>query len=131
MLHAPTAPHALHHMQGNIFALTLRGVFSVMILFSVYMKLTQNDMMVMTFQHLGYPLFLLNILGIAYIIGVVAVWQQKYYLLYEWGHAGFAIAMLGAFFSHLFTGDGLMQAMPPLVLLGMLLYAYIMERDSI
>jgi uncharacterized membrane protein YphA (DoxX/SURF4 family) len=39
--------------------------------------------------HLGYPVYLLTILGIWKILGVVAVLIPKFKLLKEWAYAGF------------------------------------------
>ncbi|WP_257669798.1 DoxX family protein [Parapedobacter tibetensis] len=67
--------------------------------------------------HLGYPLYLLTILGIWKILGVVAVLIPKFALLKEWAYAGFFFAMLGAIFSHLAVGDGAKELFGPALLL--------------
>ncbi len=56
--------------------------------------------------HLGYPVYLLTILGIWKILGVIAVLIPKFPLVKEWAYAGFFFAMSGAILSHLFSGDG-------------------------
>ncbi|MEJ6979540.1 DoxX family protein [Pedobacter sp. P351] len=53
------------------------------------------------FTHLGYPGYLLVIIGIWKILGVVTVLSPKFPLLKEWAYAGFLFAMSGAIFSHL------------------------------
>jgi hypothetical protein len=66
---------------------------------------------------LGYPLYLLTILGTWKILGVVAVLMPKAPLLKEWAYAGFFFAMSGATFSRIASGDSLNEVFPSLLLL--------------
>ncbi|HXS58627.1 MAG TPA: DoxX family protein [Hanamia sp.] len=67
--------------------------------------------------HLGYPVYVLTLLGIWKILGVVAVVVPKFALLKEWAYAGFFFIMTGAMFSHLSIGDSLNTIFPSLLLL--------------
>ena len=67
--------------------------------------------------HLGYPVYLLTILGIWKILGVATVLIPKFPLLKEWAYAGFFFIMSGAIFSHLAVGDPLSETLPSLLLL--------------
>jgi uncharacterized membrane protein YphA (DoxX/SURF4 family) len=67
--------------------------------------------------HLGYPVYLLTILGIWKILGVVAVLIPKFPLLKEWAYAGFFFVMSGAIFSHSASGDSVNELFPSLLLL--------------
>jgi hypothetical protein len=69
--------------------------------------------------HLGYPVYLLTILGIWKILGVVAVLIPKFGLVKEWAYAGFFFAMSGAIFSHLAAGDSIIAILPGLLLLAL------------
>lgn len=66
---------------------------------------------------LGYPLYLLSILGVWKILGVIAILVPKFPLLKEWAYAGFFFAMSGAFVSHLVVGQAFTEAIPSLILL--------------
>src|SRR5665811_1780836 len=55
--------------------------------------------------HLGYPVYLLTMIGMWKILGVVAVLIPKFTLLKEWAYAGFFFMMSGAIFSHIAVGD--------------------------
>ncbi|HEU5364851.1 MAG TPA: DoxX family protein, partial [Hanamia sp.] len=55
--------------------------------------------------HLGYPVYLLTILGIWKVLGVIAILIPKFPLLKEWAYAGFFFVMTGAIFSHLVVND--------------------------
>lgn len=66
---------------------------------------------------LGYPLYLLSILGAWKILGVTVLLLPKFLLLKEWAYAGFFFAMSGAAISHLVVGQAFIEALPSLILL--------------
>ena len=67
--------------------------------------------------HLGYPIYLLTLLGAWKILGVVAVLIPKFSLVKEWAYAGFFFVMSGAIFSHIALGDPVVEILPALLLL--------------
>lgn len=67
--------------------------------------------------HLGFPLYLLTILGIWKMLGVIAVLIPKFTLLKEWAYAGFFFVMSGAIFSHIAVGDSMEEMLPATLLL--------------
>lgn len=68
-------------------------------------------------RQLGYPKYLLSILGVWKILGVIAVLVPKFPLVKEWAYAGFFFAMSGAAISHIAAGQSVNEALPSLVLL--------------
>ncbi|MGA8937727.1 MAG: DoxX family protein [Acidobacteriaceae bacterium] len=64
------------------------------------MYLFHAPVMVAKFHELGYPLYVLNILGIAKVLGVTALVAPKYPRLKEWAYAGFVFDLVGAIWSH-------------------------------
>lgn len=68
-------------------------------------------------SRLGYPFYILTILGVWKILGVIAVLVPKFPLLKEWAYAGFFFAMSGAVFSHLANGDSVVELIGPTLLL--------------
>lgn len=66
---------------------------------------------------LGYPLYMLSILGVWKILGVVAILIPRFALLKEWAYAGFFFAMSGAAISHFSVGQSFIEALPSLILL--------------
>jgi uncharacterized membrane protein YphA (DoxX/SURF4 family) len=69
------------------------------------------------FNRLGYPAYLLTMLGIWKLLGVIAVLLPKLPLLKEWAYAGFFFAMSGAVFSHLAMGDSAKEYFGPVLLI--------------
>ncbi|MET0637364.1 MAG: DoxX family protein [Chitinophagaceae bacterium] len=53
---------------------------------------------------LGYPGYILTIIGVWKILGVIAILIPRYPLIKEWAYAGFFFVMTGALVSHLFVG---------------------------
>jgi DoxX-like family len=70
-------------------------------------------------NHLGYPVYLLTIIGTWKILGTIALLIPKYPLLKEWAYAGFFFVMTGAIFSHLVSGDSIVTILPALLLLAL------------
>ena len=70
-------------------------------------------------KQLGYPVYFLTILGVCKILGVVAILIPKYPLLKEWAYAGFFFMMSGAVFSHIASGNALIEIFPSLLLLAL------------
>jgi uncharacterized membrane protein YphA (DoxX/SURF4 family) len=75
-------------------------------------------------NHLGYPVYLLTILGIWKILGVIAVLIPKYLLVKEWAYAGFFFVMSGAIFSHIVSDDPISEMLPSFLLLTLVLLSW-------
>ncbi|HEX8334850.1 MAG TPA: DoxX family protein [Segetibacter sp.] len=68
-------------------------------------------------DRLGYPLYLLSILGVWKILGIVALLIPNAPLVKEWAYAGFFFAMSGAVISHMAMGHPVNEVVPSFVLL--------------
>ena len=69
------------------------------------------------FTRLGYPIYLLTMLGVWKLLGVVAVLIPKFPVLKEWAYAGFFFLMSGAVFSHLVNDEAKELFGPTLLLI--------------
>lgn len=67
--------------------------------------------------HLGYPVYLVTILGVWKMLGVAAVLVPKFPLVKEWAYAGFFFVTSGAICSHIASGDAIGALFPALLLL--------------
>lgn len=67
--------------------------------------------------HLGYPTYLLTILGVWKILGVATVLAPKFPQIKEWAYAGFFFVTSGAAISHITMGDPFGEIVPSLLLL--------------
>lgn len=66
---------------------------------------------------LGYPVYVLTILGAWKLLGAVAILLPKCPLLKEWAYAGIFFLLTGGMFSHIASGDPWYQLLPALFLL--------------
>lgn len=80
-------------------------------------QLIKMEAEVTMFAGLGYPAYLLTILGVWKILGVIAVLAPRFPLLKEWAYAGFFFTMSGALVSHFAVGDGAAEYFGPALLL--------------
>jgi hypothetical protein len=80
-------------------------------------QLIKMEEEVANFTNLGYPLYLMTILGVWKILGVIAILIPKYPILKEWAYAGFFFTMSGALISHLAINDEVATLFGPSLLL--------------
>lgn len=78
---------------------------------------------------LGYPLYLMKILGFAKILGGIAILWGKFPRLKEWAYAGFAFDFLGATASHVLANDSA-NALMPMVFFIVLMVSYYLWRKA-
>lgn len=65
--------------------------------------------------HLGYPEYILSILGTWKILGTIIILLPKYPLVKEWAYAGLFFLLSGAVISHIVSGDTFFQYIAPLI----------------
>jgi hypothetical protein len=106
---------------------TLTSLFAALMVFSGVMYVAGAPMIQQALGHLGYPAYLLTILGTAKLIGAVALVQPRWRTLREWAYAGFSIDLIGAVASHLLSGDPLGIAAVPGAFLVLLAASYILQ----
>ncbi|MFF2888536.1 DoxX family protein [Paenibacillus sp. NPDC057967] len=66
---------------------------------------------------IGFPLYVMTILGIWKVLGAVAIVMPGFPRMKEWAHAGIFFLMTGAALSHMFAndyGDGSFHVIHPL-----------------
>lgn len=79
---------------------------------------------------LGYPTYMLDILGLAKLLGAITLLAPGLPRLKEWAYAGFVFNLIGAAWSHAASGHGVGEVMPPLVLLGVLAASYTLRAGD-
>ena len=114
---APTGRRA-----SPVASLTLAALLVLMTL-SGALYLVSPPPLLRALEPLGYPAYFLRLLGIAKLLGVVALVTPGRPLLKEWAYAGFTFDLLAALVSHLVTGTAA-HAPPALFALVLLLASY-------
>jgi uncharacterized membrane protein YphA (DoxX/SURF4 family) len=80
--------------------------------------------------HLGYPLYLLVILGVWRIPGALALLVPRFPRLKEWAYAGAFFNYTGAVASHFLAGDHADQWAPPLIFSAFTLISWALRPAS-
>jgi len=78
-----------------VFELVLGGIWDVL----------RVPHVCIVFERLGYPLYLLVILGVWKLLGSVALVIPRFPRLKEWAYAGVVFNLTGALVSHVASGD--------------------------
>ncbi|PWN71534.1 DoxX-like family protein [Chryseobacterium phosphatilyticum] len=76
------------------------------------------------FTNLGYPSYLMTIIGVWKILGVIVILIPKQLLLKEWAYAGFFFVMSGAVISHLIVGDPAGRTLPAVLLFALVIISW-------
>ncbi len=100
------------------------GLFSLLMLMDGFGGVTRQQAGIDVLNHLGYPVYLLTIAGIAKFLGVIAVLQTRFHAIKEWAYAGFAFNFILAFASRAFVGDGGIEVVAPIIALGIMFIPY-------
>lgn len=105
-------------------------IICVMTLFAVFSYLSGNQQAVQGFAHVGYPQQLRIILGIAKLLGVIALLAPGFPTLKEWAYAGFTFAWISAHIAHHAAHDPHLTQALPLILLALMFVSYFTRPAS-
>jgi uncharacterized membrane protein YphA (DoxX/SURF4 family) len=97
------------------------GLLSLMMLSSAFNYFTSPQMEA-AFQHLGFPSYFRIELGVAKILGVIALLVPiTPYLLKIFAYSGFFITFVSAIIAHIASGDPLQAMLMPVIALILLI----------
>jgi hypothetical protein len=102
-------------------------VFALIFTTTGALYVTHSPIMVAKLDNLGYPPYVLNMLGVAKLLGAAALITPRFLRIKEWAYAGFVFDFVGATWSHAVV-QGATKAVPPLLPLAVLLISYISYR---
>ena len=106
-------------------------LFALFMAFSGISELMQTEQSKQLFINLGYPLYLNLILGVAKLLGVIAILQTKFRTIKEWAYAGFTFDLVGASASFALNGDGIVAAFFPLIALAVMFVSYFLWKNKV
>ncbi|MGP4081088.1 DoxX family protein [Pseudalkalibacillus sp. R45] len=81
------------------------SLLSALMLFGAIPDIMSDPAAVAVFDHLGYPAYILPFIGVAKLLGVIALLVPGFPRVKEWAYAGFVIDLTGAMYSHIAVGD--------------------------
>jgi hypothetical protein len=102
----------------------LTALFLLPQAWSAFQYLLEAPRMTATITGLGYPLYVMQILGVAKLLGIAAIATGVSPTLKEWAYAGFTFDVCGAFASHMSVGDPTWMALVPLAFFVVQLASY-------
>ena len=80
------------------------------------------------FGVLGYPVYLLTLLGVWKMLGAIAILVPRFPRLKEWAYAGFLFELTGAAYSHIAAGVG--SPVAPLVLAALAMASWALRPEG-
>jgi len=106
------------------------GLFTAFMLMSTIPNIFSTEEWLEIFRQLGYPAYMLPFLGVAKLLGLIAIVVPGFPRLKEWAYAGLFFDLAGAVYSGLAVGgfDPLMLVMIIPFGLGTLSYIYYHKR---
>jgi uncharacterized membrane protein YphA (DoxX/SURF4 family) len=81
-------------------------------------------------EQLGYPVYVLPLLGTWKLLGAVAILLPQRPLLKEWAYAGIFFLFTGGMYSHVASGDAWYQLLPALFLLAFTAASWYFRPDD-
>lgn len=81
-------------------------IFSIAIVGAVINSIINYDTVIVTFQKLGYPTYLIHLLGAAQILGLIILVLNKKQWFVEWVYAGFFMNFSLGCIAHLASNHG-------------------------
>ena len=81
-------------------------------------------------QHLGYPAYVMTILGVWYFLAGVVLLSPGLPRLKEWAYAGLIFNYTGAAASHLAAGDAPVMLVGPVVFAGLTVTSWVLRPRS-
>ena len=92
--------------------------------------LVRNPFVCNIFNHLGYPLYLLTIIGIWKVLAFIALLIPGFTRLKEWAYAGLFFVYTGAAASHIAAGDAVSAWAGPAVFGAITLVSWYLRAAS-
>ena len=104
-------------------------LFVAAMAFSASQELQHAPDLLEAMEYLGFPAYVLTMLGTAKLLGIPVLLIPRWPHLKEWAYAGYAFDLGGGFIAHLITGDTLERTLPSAVCLLILVVSYASYRS--
>ena len=111
----------------KITHLVSTGLLTLILSFGVSMYVVNYEMVAEMFKALGFPTYLVYLVGTAKILVIIALWWKQLGVFREWAYAGLFFLLLLATSAHLIAGDG--EHMAPIIVLVLATVSYVSRRN--
>lgn len=117
----------------NVLYWIFNGLFAAMMLMSAIPDIMMDPVAVQGMHEgLGYPLYFVPFIGVAKVLGSIAILVPGFNRIREWAYAGLFFDLIGATFSIIAAGGTIAQygfmALP--LVLGILAYVFYHKRKA-
>jgi len=101
-------------------------LFAAFMIFSAIPDIMMVDEAVIFITHLGYPKYFIPFIGVAKLLGSLAILIPSFIKIKEWAYAGLFFDLIGAVYSNIMT-DGFQMGvltLIPVFAIGIISYLY-------
>jgi hypothetical protein len=120
---------ALAGRATQIAAMVITGLVAVIwVYFGGLYLIRDPDEWRIANQQLGYPLYIIPLIGVTHILGGVGLLIPNVPRLTEWAYAGLAIDLSLAFYSHLNSGGSTWDTFDPILVMVFVFASYVLRR---
>ena len=102
------------------------GLLTLILIFGVSMYIVKYEMVAETFKALGFPTYLVYLVGTAKLLALITLWWKQLGVFREWAYAGLFFLLLLATSAHLNAGDG--EQVAPIIVLVVAIVSYVSGR---
>jgi hypothetical protein len=99
------------------------GLFAAAMIFTSISQVMGTKEAADIFKQMQFPEYLMRFIGIAKLLGVVAVLYPGFPRLKEWAYAGLFFDLAGVLYGSLALGTSFMSVVPPMSIFFILLFA--------
>jgi len=89
------------------------------------------DAVKMVHTQLGYPVYFVSFIGVAKVLGCIALLIPGFPKIKEWAYAGFTFDLIGAAYSALALGTPVVQVLPFLLFFAIVAVSYIYHHKRL
>ena len=116
----------------NIIYWIFTGLVVAVMLFSGITSIMNTpDSVKLMSGHFGYPAYFNQYLGVAKVLGSIALLLPGFPRLKEWVYAGFTFDMISAVYSEISVHDSVTQWAPIFIFIGFLAVSYIYHHKRL
>ena len=109
----------------------ITGLFSAFMLFTAVPDIVSNPDAIKFMNHLGYPNYFIPFIGVAKLLGAIAILIPGFPRIKEWAYAGFVFDISGAIYSGIAVGDAAGKWMPLFIGLILIACSYVLYHKKL
>lgn len=110
---------------------TITGLFALFMLAAAIPDIFSTPEAIAVVKGMGYPVYLLPFLGIAKVLGVLAILISGFPKIKEWAYAGLLFDVIGAAYSNIAIGASPANVMPAFIAIMFCTLSYVFYHRKV